>query len=72
MEKLRQLAALPDRELWDEARRMAAGYGFSLKEDVPSHAELEQLRGLVLGQDRIRMSEALKILNCYTKKGGQR
>ena len=71
MEKLRALAALPDAELWAQARQMAAAYGFSLNAEPPSHEELERLRGMVYAGERIRLSDAAKLIDRYRDKGGK-
>ena len=70
MEKLRALIALPDAELWAQARKMAAEYGFPLAERVPPHEELERLRNMVREGERIRLTDAAKIINQYRERRG--
>ena len=72
MEKLRALAALPDDALWREARRMASGFGFALSETVPPHEDLERLRDMVRTGERIRLSDAARIVEQYRDKSGRR
>lgn len=65
-EKILELAAKPDRELWCEIVKIAASHGISLPEKTPSHEELEKLRGAVTGT-KFGMGDALKILDAYRK-----
>jgi hypothetical protein len=65
-EQLEMLAALPDDELWREIVKMASSYGFTLPTGTPSHTDLERLRNTVRG-DRIKVSDALKMLNEYRR-----
>lgn len=67
-EQLDALIALPDDVLWSEIVKMAKGYGFSLPEKTPEHSELEKLRDTVRGK-KINVSDALRMLNEYRKKG---
>ena len=66
-EKIEALAALPDDELWREARKMAASYGFSLPENTPPKETLDKLREVVLG-GKINMMEAARIIRKYGKE----
>ena len=66
-EQLDALIALPDDKLWGEIVIMARGYGFTLPEKTPDHAELEKLRDTVRGS-KINATEALRLLNNYRKK----
>ena len=67
-EQLDALIALPDDMLWGEIVKMAKGYGFTMPEKTPSHAELEKLRDTVRGT-KINTAEALRLLNNYRKHG---
>ena len=64
-EKLKEYAALNDRELWGAICEMAKKYGYALPEKVPSHAEMEKIRSLMTGDSRLSMSEAVRLLNQY-------
>ena len=66
-EKMNRLAALSDGELWCEIRKMAGGYGFKLPDAVPSHGELEKLRGIMTAE-KINTAEALRLVNDYRRK----
>ena len=65
--KLEALAALPDDELWIEAGKLAASYGFNLPKQTPSHEDMQKLRDLALGS-KINMSDAVRLLNNYKKR----
>ena len=67
-EQLDALLALPDDKLWAEIVKRARGYGFSLPESTPPHAELEKLRSTVNGAN-INVADALRLLKNYKKKG---
>lgn len=66
--QLEAIAALPDDKLWTTVVGMAKNYGFSLPEKTPSHEELEKLRSMV-NAEKINVSEALRLLNNYRKRG---
>ena len=65
-EKILELAAKPDAELWCEIVKIASSHGISLPDKTPSHEELEKLRGAVTGA-KFSMGDALKILDAYRK-----
>jgi hypothetical protein len=61
-----RLISLPDQELWEEIRRMAASYGLSLPERSPTAEELAKVRGaLTIGE--INMGDAMRIVNEYKR-----
>ena len=66
--QLEALAALPDDKLWEEVVRIAAGFGYSLPKNTPSHQELEKMRSIVRS-DKINPSEALRLVNQNKKTG---
>ena len=67
-EKLKNYASLGDKELWSEIRAMALQYGYSLAETPPPHSDMERIRSIMLGQEKISMSEGMKMLNNYKQK----
>ena len=67
-EMLKQYAMLGDAELWREICAMGSKYGYKLPPNVPSHAEMEKIRTLMRGDEKIGLSEAMKLLNEYKSK----
>ena len=67
-EKLDMLAKMNDRELWEQIRIIAKGYGISLPDKTPSHEELERVRGLINGGGKVSLADAYKIMNQYKKE----
>ena len=68
-EKLAALAALPDDKLWGEVVRVAATHGIKLSATPPSAEEMERLRGAIRGGARLNLTEAVRIVNDYNKRG---
>lgn len=67
-QKIAELSALPDRELWAEIVRIGAAHGFNMPKEVPPHSELEKLRAAVSG-DKMKMGDALRILQGFRRNG---
>ena len=67
-DQLDALVALPDDKLWAEIVGKARGYGFTLPEKTPAHAELEKLRNTVKGAN-VNVADAMKLLKDFKKKG---
>ena len=67
-EKLDALSKMNDRELWEQIRIIAKGYGINLPDKTPTHEELEKVRGLISGGGKINISDAYKIMNQYRKE----
>lgn len=67
-QKLAALAALPDDKLWEEVVRMGKEHGITIPQTPPTHEELERLRGVIGDPDKIRMSDAIRVVNDYKKK----
>ncbi len=65
---LAALASLGDRELWEAIGKIASEHGFSLPKSTPNHEEMEKLRSVISGSDKINMREAIKLLNSYKKR----
>jgi hypothetical protein len=64
-DKLNELVALPDDELWKKIVEIGKSHGFSLPAKTPDHTELEKLRGVVRDGGRINVGSAMKILSKY-------
>lgn len=67
-DKLLDMVALPDAELWKTIVEIGRGHGFTLPEKAPPHEELEKLRGIVKDGSKMNVASALRLLNKY--KGG--
>ena len=67
-EKLKAYASLGDRELWAEICKMAKSHGYSLPEAVPPHSDMERLRAIMRGEEKISIAEGMRILNSYKQK----
>ena len=68
-EKLAELCALDDDELWQTVRRLAAQHGFALPERTPSREEMAKMRAAVSGT-KINLGEAVKLINEYRRGKG--
>lgn len=68
-EMLRELAALPDNELWARVTEIAKCHGFNLPKNTPSHSELEKLREIARGP-KLTLGDAVKLVNEYKRRGG--
>lgn len=68
---LHALTAKNDRELWAAIRMIAAKNGLSLAEEAPPPSEMERLRGILSGAEKLSPSDAMKIVNDFKKKGGR-
>ena len=64
-EELREYASHSDTVLWEEMRAIAKRYGYSLPEKTPPHADMERVRAIMLGNERISISEGMKMLKEY-------
>ena len=68
-EAIERLAALDDRELWLEIKKIAGEYGIKLTTKEPSHEELEKIRAIVRGGN-LSMTDAMRLVSEYKKKYG--
>lgn len=66
-EKILELAAKPDKELWCEITKIAKSHGINLPEKTPSHEELEKLRRAVTGT-KFNVGDAVKLIDAYRKR----
>ena len=64
-DKLLDMVALPDAELWKTIVEIGRGHGFTLPEKAPPHEELEKLRGIVKDGSKMNVASALRLLNKY-------
>ncbi len=65
MNRLNEMIALPDDELWREVVKIGRSYGFSLPEKTPEHTELEKLRDIARDGSKVNVAGAMKILSKY-------
>ena len=70
-DKLKSMCEMSDSALWCEIRNIAAKHGFSLPEKTPEHGDMEKIRGAVSGGAKIKLGEAVKILNDYKRRQGK-
>lgn len=70
-EKLKGLASLDDEALWQQMLTIAGGKGHKINSPMPPHEEMERIRRIMRGEEKISLGEAMKILNTY-KNGGAR
>ena len=74
-ERLSKFAELDDESLWSAMLGMADAHGHKIKAPMPSHEEMERIRRIFRGEEKIGMAEAIRVLNSYKKgdsKGGRR
>ena len=68
-EMILQISNMEDRELWRTVTGIAAGYGIKLNQEMPPKEEINRLRELLRSSDRLSLSDALRIIAAYKKKG---
>ena len=71
-EKLKSFADLSDDEMWERIVCTAKEHGYKLTLTRPSHTELERIRGILRGEERIGLGEAMRLVNTYKAKGGKK
>ena len=64
-DKLNEMVALPDDELWKKVVEIGRSHGFVLPSKTQEHAELEKLRSIARDGSRINVGLAMKMLNKY-------
>lgn len=67
-DKLLEMVALPDDQLWQKIVEIGKGHGFTLPTATPPHEELEKLRGIAKDGSKLNIVGAMKLINKY--KGG--
>ncbi len=65
-EKIAELCALGDDELWARVREIASAHGLKLPESTPSREDMAKMRDAVSGT-KINIGEAVKIVNEYRR-----
>ena len=70
-EKLAKFADLGDEELWQSMVSIASSHGQKINAPMPAHEDMERIRRIMRGEERISLGEAMKILNNYKKGGGK-
>ena len=68
-EKLRELNEKNDSELWSIINGIAAKHGYDLPKSTPSKVEMDKIRSILGGADKINMREAMRLMNEYKKRG---
>lgn len=66
-EKLKRLAEKSDAELWREILSIAKSHGYTLPEKMPKHEDIERIRRVFSGAEKISLTDAAKIMNNYKK-----
>ena len=69
--KLAKLADLNDKELWESMLGIAGNHGQRVNATMPPHGEMERIRRILRGEERISLGEAMKLISTYKKKGGK-
>lgn len=64
-DKLNELVALPDDELWKKVVEIGKSHGFVLPAKTPDHAELEKLRSIARDGAKMNLASAMKLLYKY-------
>ena len=70
-EEMRELASLDDRALWIQILKIAEGYGYRLKADMPPKELLDRVRRIMRAEEKISLAEGMRILREYRDKGGK-
>ena len=70
-DKLKAMCEMSDAELWREIRGVAQRHGFTLPEKTPEHSEMEKMRGAMAGGAKLKLGEAVRILNDYKRRQGK-
>lgn len=66
-EKLAELIALPDDELWRTVVSIGKTHGFTLPQKTPPHEDLEKLRKIAKDGAKMNVTAAMRILGKYAK-----
>ncbi len=69
-EQLNALLSLPDDKLWEEVLKLGGGYGLKLPKSCPPPEQMAALRSAV-NTDKLKMSDAMRILNQIKREGGK-
>lgn len=66
-EKLAELIALPDDELWRTIVSIGKTHGFTLPPKTPPHEDLDKLRKIAKDGAKMNVTAAMRILSKYAK-----
>ena len=66
-EKLKELSAMSDANLWAEIVKMGKGFGFSIPEKTPPQCDMKRIRDALNGS-KINIGEAMTLLRNYGGK----
>lgn len=69
-EQLNALLSLPDDKLWEEVLKLGGRYGLKLPKSCPPPDQMAALRSAV-NTDKLRMSDAMRIINQIKREGGK-
>ena len=64
-DKLNELVALPDDELWKKVVEIGKSHGFILPAKTPEHSELEKLRSIARDGAKMNPVSVMKLLYKY-------
>ena len=64
-DKLNELVALPDDELWRTVVEIGKSRAFTLPDKTPAHEELEKLRAIAKDGSMMNVAAAMKLLGKY-------
>lgn len=67
-EKLRELSEKSDAELWQTISGIAAKHGYSLPSNTPTEAEMNKIRSILGGADKLNMREAMRLMQEYKRR----
>ena len=67
-QKIRELSAMSDDELWRTIRDMLAQHGMHLPDKQPTHEDMMRLRAAFQGAKGIRPLEGMRLMNEYRQK----
>ena len=71
-EKLKSFADLSDDQMWQRIVCTAKEHGYTLTLSCPSHGELERIRSILRGEEKVGLSEAMRLVNTYKARGDKK
>lgn len=67
-EQMKRLAEKNDAELWAEILSIAKSHGYNLSGTTPKSEDLEKIRRVLLGAEKISLADATRIINNYKNR----
>lgn len=67
-EKLAELAALEDGQLWTVITQTALKYGYTLPAEAPKKEDMAKIRGLMSEAEKIGTKDILKLMSAFKAK----